>query len=103
MNVTILAKCERCQKQFVFDCGSHQVPIPASQKRFEPFTDNQKLRRKPYVTTIVIDREYGRVETKHGEIVTFCQECDRQYWENFADAVEKLESFWHDERTAGGE
>ena len=94
MNVTILAKCDRCRKQFVFDSPSDKASIPSSSRLYYEFKDNQKLMRKSYAETIRIEKEYGRPEFVEGEPVTFCKECDAEYWMNFHKAGDLLESYW---------
>lgn len=97
MNVTIIAKCERCQEQFVFQCGSGQNPISSSNKDQVEFINGKKLIRKRYVTSMEVQQSYGQIQTINGEMITFCAECDRQYWENFNSAVQQLESFWKED------
>jgi hypothetical protein len=95
MKVTVLARCERCKKKFVFDKAVGDAPIPKESRRFTLFKEGQSLTRHHYLKSYEINKEYGRIqEILTQNDVVFCQECDAAYWENFKAATDRLESFW---------
>jgi hypothetical protein len=95
MKVTILAGCEICLKQFVFECEPATQPLPVLSKRFVEFPEGHDLVRHHYIKSFKVT-QFGSIDFKSvPEPVTMCRVCDAKYWENFEKAVAQLEAFWH--------
>ena len=95
MKVSIIAKCDRCQKQFVIESKAGDPVLPLLSKDKVHFKPEDKLKRLSYVKSIEVG-EYDNVNTVSSGTSVFCEECDREYWRNFDDAVKVLEGCWHD-------
>ena len=95
MKVTILACCQVCEKQFVFECPPGSQPLPEQSRDLVEFADGQTLVRHKYVRSFAINNHGHFEHNKTDHAMIMCESCDAQYWANFNDAVKKLESFWH--------
>jgi hypothetical protein len=95
MKISILAKCQLCEKQFIFDGVAGNQALPESNFNGEKFPVGKDLVRHKYVESIEVNgRDFvDTVSTVWA--VCMCRECDSRYWENFRKAVAQLESFWH--------
>ena len=94
MKISILAKCQLCEKQFIFDGEAGNQALQMSSRTGEKFPVGKDLVRHKYVESIAVPEEYVEIVITD-TAVCMCRECDAKYWENFRQAVAKLESFWH--------
>ena len=106
MKISIIAKCQLCDKQFIFEGEAGNQALPISNRTAEKFPVGKDLVRHKYVESLAISRNEFVETVITDTAVCVCRECDAKYWENFREAVAKLESFWHgpladDEDSAG--
>ena len=94
MTISILAKCDRCDTQFIIPAKPGDSVLGVSPKDKAHFKDGDKLKRVNYVRSLHLGK-YDNIETGHGVLVVFCEKCDQEYWQNFDDAAKVLKSFWH--------
>ena len=93
MDMTVIAKCDRCGAGFIWENKPENAPLPSINRSRVKFEDGAQLVRHRYLSTFGID-EYNCAVFERSEIVAFCEKCDADYWTNFEKAAKQLASFW---------
>jgi hypothetical protein len=93
MDITAIAKCDRCGTGFIFEIDPARAALPSIDFRKANFDNKIQIVRSRYLKTLEINRNMvaDKIQSK---VVAFCEKCNADYWANFERAALILSDFW---------